>query len=111
MQESHDEGVANHIGPESCVSAREVAREALTGGSAGRGMELRKHTNFRTPTFMVAGGRQHSEQRQRELLWGPARSKTLCTYGHISSRNREIPCLSTGAEVDRFGKSQGQRQR
>ena len=29
-------GIANHIGPESCVSHREVRHEALTGVSAGQ---------------------------------------------------------------------------
>jgi transposase len=32
----HDEGVANHIGPESCVGGREAAREALTGVRVGQ---------------------------------------------------------------------------
>ena len=31
MQVSYSEGVANHIGPESCVGVREDAGEALTG--------------------------------------------------------------------------------
>src|ERR1051326_9624800 len=32
----HDEGVANHIGPESCAGGREAAREALTGVRVGQ---------------------------------------------------------------------------
>jgi hypothetical protein len=36
MEESYDEGVANHIGPESCASVREGGGEALTGVRAGR---------------------------------------------------------------------------
>ena len=32
----YDEGVANHIGPESCVSYREVQHEALTGVRIGQ---------------------------------------------------------------------------
>jgi hypothetical protein len=32
----HDEGVANHIGPESCACDREAVREALTGECAGQ---------------------------------------------------------------------------
>ena len=36
MEVSHDEGVASHIGPESCVAGREVWGEALTGERAGR---------------------------------------------------------------------------
>jgi hypothetical protein len=36
MKEPYDEGVANHIGPESCVFVREGRREALTGVRAGQ---------------------------------------------------------------------------
>ena len=37
MQAHHDEGVANHIGPESCVRRRREARhEALTGERVGQ---------------------------------------------------------------------------
>ena len=36
MEVSHDEGVASHIGPESCVACRVVRDEALTGERAGR---------------------------------------------------------------------------
>src|SRR5260370_25688611 len=32
----YDEGVAIHIGPESCAGGREAVREALTGECAGR---------------------------------------------------------------------------
>jgi transposase len=32
----YDEGVANHIGPESCTGGREVVREALTGVRVGQ---------------------------------------------------------------------------
>ena len=36
MRVPYDEGLASHIGPESCVGDREGAGEALTGESAGR---------------------------------------------------------------------------
>jgi len=36
MKEPHDEGVANRIGPESCIAAREGKGEALTGVRAGQ---------------------------------------------------------------------------
>ena len=36
VQVPYDEGVANHIGPESCAGGREAAREALTGGHVGQ---------------------------------------------------------------------------
>jgi hypothetical protein len=36
MKVPYDEGLANHIGPESCVGRRKAVGEALTGESAGR---------------------------------------------------------------------------
>jgi hypothetical protein len=36
VQVLHGEGVAIHIGPESCAGRREVAREALTGERIGQ---------------------------------------------------------------------------
>src|SRR5439155_27287167 len=36
MKESHDQGPANPIDPESCAAAREGVGEALTGANAGR---------------------------------------------------------------------------
>lgn len=36
MQVHCNEGVANHIDPESCAGGREAGREALTGEHAGR---------------------------------------------------------------------------
>lgn len=36
MQVSYSEGVANHTGPESCVSVREGRGEALTGECIGQ---------------------------------------------------------------------------
>src|SRR5258707_13883108 len=38
----YDEGVANHIGPESCAGGREAAREALTGECAGQPLSHEK---------------------------------------------------------------------
>jgi len=36
MELSYNEGIASHIGPESCAFGRESEGEALTGGRAGR---------------------------------------------------------------------------
>jgi len=35
-----DEGVANHIGPESCAGLREGVGEALTGGCIGQPLRI-----------------------------------------------------------------------
>ena len=42
MRVPHDEGVANHIGPELCAGVREDVGEALTGDRIGRAIEPRK---------------------------------------------------------------------
>lgn len=44
-----DEGVAIHIGPESCAGAREGVREALTGECTGQ-PSSRERNNPRAPT-------------------------------------------------------------
>src|SRR5438094_8610834 len=44
-----DEGVATHIGPESCAGAREGIREALTGECTGQ-PSSRERNNSRAPT-------------------------------------------------------------
>jgi hypothetical protein len=38
----YDEGVAIHIGPESCAGGREAVREALTGECAGQPLSHEK---------------------------------------------------------------------
>lgn len=49
MQVRCDEGVATHIGPESCAGAREGIREALTGECTGQPLS-RERNNPRAPT-------------------------------------------------------------
>jgi hypothetical protein len=42
VQVHYDEGVAMHIGPESCAGGREAVREALTGECAGQPLSREK---------------------------------------------------------------------
>jgi RNA-directed DNA polymerase len=51
MKESYDEGIASHIGPESCASIREGGGEALTGVPAGRVWSREILFNFRVLTL------------------------------------------------------------
>lgn len=51
MKESYDEGIANHIGPESCVGLPQGGGEALAGVRAGRVLSCEILLNFRVPTF------------------------------------------------------------
>ena len=90
MEELYIEGVATHDDPEPCVGAREGAGEASVGARAGRAIEPRNH-GVRGADVVYENGRQHRQQRYRELLVGPARSETLCMYGTFMRQNREVP--------------------
>ena len=91
MQESYIEGLANHDDPESCVGVREGVGEALTGARAGRAIEPRNQ-RIRGADAVYGNGRQHHQQRYRELPVGPARSENHGMYGTSMRENREVPC-------------------
>jgi hypothetical protein len=59
MKESYDEGVASHIGPESCGYGGNVIFEALTGGNAGRVLSLEMGGIVLSADVFLAYGRQH----------------------------------------------------
>ncbi len=110
MKESYDKGLATHTGPESCGAARKGGVEALTGERAGR-VFSRVRDSLRDADAVGESGRPHLEYRYREVLRGPARSETPCTYGSISPGNREIPCLPrTETAPGRVGKSKDTRR-
>ena len=46
MQESYDEGLASHVGPESCVQVCKDLGEALTGVRAGWVWSCENRTEF-----------------------------------------------------------------
>jgi len=50
MKESYDEGVASHIGPESCAEDRKSLSEALTGVRVGRVLSREMVLDSRVPT-------------------------------------------------------------
>src|SRR3954453_23361446 len=52
VQVHYGEGVAIHIGPESCAGGREAVREAFTGEHAGQPLS-RERDAFRVPTFFL----------------------------------------------------------
>jgi hypothetical protein len=53
MRESHGEGIASHTGPESCVTVREDAGEALTGVRAGRVLSRERVQENGVPTPFI----------------------------------------------------------
>ena len=110
MKESYVEGLATHDGPESGGGAREGVAEALTGVRAGR-VFSRERTFLRDADAVGESGRPHLAHRYREVLQGPARSETPCTYGNTSRGSREVPCPPEADGVSgRVGKSKDARR-
>ena len=76
MKESYNEGIANHIGPESCGSHGDVAAEALSRGIRRPLKELRKHPS-RGPTLWTEGEGNTNACADREHVDVPAESLNL----------------------------------
>ena len=66
MKESYGEGLATHIGPESCGAARKGGVEALTGERAGR-VFSRERNSLRDADAVRRSGRPHRVHRYREV--------------------------------------------
>jgi hypothetical protein len=81
VQVSHDEGVASHIGPESCVACREVRGEALTGERAGQPLSRdRNYLGVLTPLRDAEGktdGRASASARPTPRGQRPWHARTL----------------------------------
>jgi len=67
MKESYEEGLASHIGPESCGYGGNIIFEALTGGNAGRVLSLEMGGIVLSADVFLAYGRQHRVHRKREV--------------------------------------------
>ena len=104
MEELCIEGLANHDDREPCVGAREGAGEASVAARAGRAIEPRNH-GVRGADVVYGNGRQHRQQRYRELLAGPARSENHGMHGTSMRENREVPTLAR--RVDHRRAAQG----
>lgn len=91
MEELYIEGIATHDDPEPCVNVREGVGEASEGARAGRAIEPRNHGD-RGADAVYKAGRQHHQQRFREVLVGPARSENHGMCGTSMRENREVPC-------------------
>jgi hypothetical protein len=83
----HDEGVANHIDPESCAVAREGLGEALTGEHIGQPLSRERRIVPGADAVRTAEGNM-DERAIRKRSDDPAWSQTLaCVYA---------PCAGTG---------------
>ena len=95
MKVPYDEGLAPHIGPESCVYARKGIGEALTGGMRA-GLLSCESFKIQGADVVHRSGRQHQRHRYGEMWLDPAWSENLCTYTSFSIGNREVPRLAYG---------------
>jgi len=117
MKESDSEGIANHAGPESCVTTRKGEGEALTGVRTGRvlsreiGAPMQSIGQSRVPTpWRKAEGETGCAASARHA--GTLRGrKTPDTYEINLRGNREI--LGSSAvegTADRIVKPEGKRR-
>ena len=84
MKVPYDEGLAAHIGPESCVYARKGISEALTGGMRA-GLLSCESFIIQGADVVHKSGRQHRLYRYGEMRLDPAWSENLCTYTSFRS--------------------------
>ena len=91
MQVHYDEGVAIHIGPESCAGSRKAVREVLTGEHAGQPLSRERLDISGADAFHLRG-RQYEQAHYRKCLFDPAWSQTLACM--------DAPCTGTGGPRD-----------
>src|SRR6478752_2341918 len=110
MEVSCDEGVASHVGPESCGHARKGVVEALTGEGAGRVLSL-ENVILWSADAILSGGRQQRLVRHREDQTRFTWSKTPRTHRSILHGSREIPGSTCASTQVRAVNPQGARRR
>jgi len=87
MKEPYNEGVASHIGPESCLDDPRGRGEALTGESTG-GLLSSENTRFRRPILSKYGeGNTVCSETRAADCSGGVREPGMC--GHSLHENRD----------------------
>ncbi len=105
MRESYDEGVASHIGPESCGGGSNAMAEALTGVRAGQVLSREMLVNSGVLTIWVSRTATPGMSLARDMS-GPRAVGDLGAYGNTLHGNREILCPPLSEEYQgRIGKS------
>ena len=104
MQVRCDEGIASHIGPESCGCVREGVVEALTGEGMDWVLSLENVTVRSADGFLSSGRRNHLG-RQRETLTNSAWSKAPATYRHTSRERQPAALLGVASSFTEAGRS------
>ena len=91
MKVRHDEGVANHIGPEPCVAVRKDGGEASVG--EGIGQPLSHEIDSSGCRRRFESGRQHRQARYRKA-WRPGGVEEPGMCRSSLGGNREVPRLT-----------------
>jgi hypothetical protein len=87
----HDEGVANHIGPEPCVAVRKDVDEASVGGGIGQPLSHEIDNSGSRRCFV--SGRQHRQTQYRKA-WRPGGVGEPGMCRRSLCGNREVPGLA-----------------
>ncbi len=88
MKESHGEGLAIHIGPESCAVIRKGGGEALTGEDTGRVWSRERGLNG-SADLVQSWGRPHRTHQYGKMRADSPWSETPRMCGSSLSGNRE----------------------
>lgn len=108
MQVPYDEGVAIHIGPESCAGSREAACEALTGVCIGQPLSGERLLNRSVDAFQSA--EDNTDRRAMRAPTGSAPSVDPGMYIRLLFGNREVSLsLLAGRVSSRTAKAGGRR--
>jgi hypothetical protein len=99
MQKSYSEGLANHIGLESCGGNGNIAAEALTEVRAGRVLSPVMKTSVPGVDVFQEYGKQHFMSRNGEAHKSSAGSETPGMHRDILRGNRETLHLACSVEV------------
>src|SRR3989442_1049397 len=112
MKELYIEGIATHDDREPCVGVRKGVGEASVAARAGQAIEPRNH-RVRGADVVYEIGRQHRQQRYRELLAGPARSEIPVPARNLHARETGGPALARRGDhrAGRSGKAEVTRLR
>jgi hypothetical protein len=103
VEVSHDEGVANRIGPAPCVDGREVGGEASAGESIGQPSSRERFNRSADAVWMAEG---KTGTRVSASAYPAPRGRETLACGRSSSHgNREISGLTVSLEVARIGKA------
>jgi len=110
MQVPHKEGLANHLGSESCVNVGNGAGEALTGGCVGGVLSL-EIGRLLGADVVRTHGRQHWVSHYGEGYTDLAGSETPRMHKRTLYGNRESLGLPADSTAGRKGKSKDIRRR